>query len=214
MPGEVHSGHRPEATPHLQLPWRGWTLCPPRDLQMDHGKPPNKKCARLNKLCNQENVAQDTASRARLLLSSFSNRKATTTTPFIFSLVLPGTVEQQMTADSWPRAEWDRGFSPKPVATRPSIGRVARFPHPKEPVLPRTSHTAAGPLLLPVLFMDTRTPQLTLASQRVDSVVLDTAHPTALAIPSRWELCIASPFAMEHNYRQGITAGVLSRVPG
>lgn len=90
---------------------------PPRDLQMDHGtthKTPNKKCARLNKLCNQENAAQDTASRARLLLSSFSNRKATTTTPFIFSLVLPGTVEQQMTADSWPRAEWDRGFSPKP----------------------------------------------------------------------------------------------------
>lgn len=60
-----------------------------------------------------------------------------------------------------------------------TIGRVARFPHPKEPVLPRTSHTAAGPLLLPVLFMDTRTPKLTLASQRVDSVVLDTAHPTA-----------------------------------
>lgn len=44
-----------------------------------------------------------------------------------------------------------------------TIGRVARFPHPKEPVLPRTSHTAAGPLLLPVLFMDTRTPKLTLA---------------------------------------------------
>lgn len=94
---------------------------PPRDLQMDHGtthKTPNKKCARLNKLCNQENAAQDTASRARLLLSSFSNRKATTTTPFIFSLVLPGTVEQQMTADSWPAGGMGPWFLTKTTSSR------------------------------------------------------------------------------------------------
>ena len=55
-----------------------------------------------------------------------------------------------------------------------------------------------GPLLLPVLFLDTRTPTY-LASQRDDSVVLDSAQPTTLAIPSRWEPSIASPFAMEHD---------------
>jgi hypothetical protein len=70
------------------------------------------QCARHEQTLQQENAAQDTASRARLLLFSFSNRTATTTTPFILALVDRGTVEQQMTADAWARAGWDGGFSP------------------------------------------------------------------------------------------------------
>jgi hypothetical protein len=80
----------------------------------------------MSKFCNQENAAQDTASRARLLLFSFSNRKATTTTPFILASVHRGTVEQQMTADAWARAGWDGGFSPKPTTTSCRMEREGR----------------------------------------------------------------------------------------